>query len=175
MTKPILLEIPLALSQSLIIRRSAIVYGEVNAFSESEALELARELHAIVEAYLNFYSVRPPIRVVRPGTDEEDRDGEAMIEAVMPGDMVFAIILTALDYWPQDGRVAASDSVWLMAGLTDVDPTEELYHRYLRLSDKINNTDIADLFGDDDGGDDDDDDDGGPDRGGGERVRENAQ
>jgi hypothetical protein len=126
----ITLKIPLELTKSLIIRRLAIVYG--NDVDISCARELAEELHAIVGAYLNLHSVRPP-----DGYPEPD-------EEFTKADMLFAILRTALDWWPKEGDATAHESVWIMDQFKRVDG-DELYERYLRLSDRINNTDFANL------------------------------
>jgi hypothetical protein len=124
------LKISVELLESWIIRRLAIVYGE--DVDISPARGLAEELHAIVAAYLSLYLVRAPDRSPEPN------------EEFTKVDMLFAILRTALGWWPADGDVEADESVWIMEQFDRADG-DELYQRYVRVSDKINNTDIASL------------------------------
>jgi hypothetical protein len=72
-TPEIVLTIPIELVQSLIIRRTAIVYGESGAFSEAKAMECAKELAAIIETYRNLRSVSPQKRLMEPIPDDAER------------------------------------------------------------------------------------------------------
>jgi hypothetical protein len=123
----IVLKIPVELTESWIIRRMAIVYGD--DVDISPARGLAEELHAIAAAYENLHSVRPP-------------DDDTLPEDFVKADALFAILRTTFDWWPKDGDATADESVWIMEQFDRVDG-DELYERYLRLSDTINNTDIA--------------------------------
>jgi hypothetical protein len=52
------------------------------------------------------------------------------------------MLRTAVDMWPADKDAAARESMWVTERFMAVDG-DELYDRYLLLSDKINGTDIA--------------------------------
>jgi hypothetical protein len=54
------------------------------------------------------------------------------------------ILRTAIDVWPSDKDAAAVERIWLFERFDAVDG-DELYDCYLRLCDKINRTDLADL------------------------------
>jgi hypothetical protein len=99
--------------------------------SEEAAHEMAAELHSIVADYRQLYALRPPGAV--HGPHEET-------------DVVETILRTAVDVWPCDGDVCGRESVWLYERFSAVDG-DELYERYLRLFDRINGTDFADLAG----------------------------
>jgi hypothetical protein len=97
--------------------------------SAEAANQLAIELHGIVAAYRQLFALRPPC------------DYYAEFEET---DVVETILRTAVDVWPSDEDAAADESMWLFERFSAVDG-DELYERYLRLSDKINGTDLADL------------------------------
>ena len=61
-------------------------------------------------------------------------------------DVIETILRTAVDVWPRDEGAVGSESVWLAERFMAVDG-DELYDRYLRLFDKINGTNFADLAG----------------------------
>ena len=52
------------------------------------------------------------------------------------------LLRTAVNFWPSDDAAAASESIWLMERLTFVGG-HELYLRYMRLSDRINGTNLV--------------------------------
>jgi hypothetical protein len=56
-------------------------------------------------------------------------------------DTLFAILRTAFDWWPKDEDAAADESIWIFTQFRQVDG-EELYDRFLRVCDRINNTDV---------------------------------
>ena len=120
MVTDIELRIPAGLTAAQIQRVNADI-------GDDDAQALAVELHAIIAAYRQLFSVRPP--------DE----AEALSEEA---DMIATIWRTAMDMWPKDNGVSANESVWLMERLTAVGG-DELYERYLRLSDRINKSDVA--------------------------------
>jgi hypothetical protein len=97
--------------------------------SEEAAHEMAAELHSIAADYRQLYALRPPCE--RFGEFEET-------------DVVETILRTAVDVLPRDGDVRAREDVWLYERFLAVDG-DELYDRYLRLVDKINGTNSADL------------------------------
>jgi hypothetical protein len=93
------------------------------------ARQMAVELHAIIAAYKQLFVLRPPCEHY---TEFEETD------------VVETILRTAINVWPSDGDEVAAESIWLFERFDAVDG-DELYERYLRLSDKINGTDWADL------------------------------
>jgi hypothetical protein len=117
------LKIPVELTAMRIQGRASV--------SAATAHQLAIELHAIVAAYRQLFAVRPPGRCF---VDNEETD------------VVETILRTAVDLWPRDGDEVAYESVWLIERFSAVDG-DELYERYLRLFDRINGTDFADLAG----------------------------
>jgi hypothetical protein len=121
----ITITIPLPLTASQIIR------GSPAAISESEALELARELHDLIAEVQVRYVGRP----LREGklSDREAAFGLA--------DLVDAMRRTVLGFWPSDPDAAGNESCWLMEELTDID--DALYDRYLRLHDRTQSTNFA--------------------------------
>jgi hypothetical protein len=130
------LKIPLALTESLIIRRMAVVFGE--SVDTTSALELACELHAIIDGYRRLRSVEPPY----VGSNRYELMDIAAIEEP---DMVLTILNTALGWWPEDEAAAASQSEWIAGQFSQAD-ADDLYERYLRLCDRINGTDLASLL-----------------------------
>jgi hypothetical protein len=125
------LKLSLALLTAMVAR-----CGQVE---EEEARELAAELIAIVDTYRAWCRAHP-----------ERQDTEFTEE-----DVVFTVIRTAVGCWPRaegwkdDERNTkvhdeGDESVWLMCHLTDV--SDELYERYLKLSDKILGEDLASLL-----------------------------
>jgi len=97
--------------------------------SQEAALEMAMELHSIVGGYRQLFALRPP--------------GDCYAENEET-DVVETILRTAVDIWPSDKDSVAAESMWLAERFSAVDG-HELYERYLKLFDKINGTDIADL------------------------------
>ena len=90
---------------------------------------MAIELHGIVTDYRQLFALRPPSD--HYGLSEET-------------DVIETILRTAVDVWPSDEDAVAAESIWLFERFDAVDG-DELYERYLRLSDKINGTDLAEL------------------------------
>jgi hypothetical protein len=115
------LKIPVELTVSRIQRRASI--------SADAAHQMATELHEIAAGYRQLFALRPPC------------DAYAESEET---DVVETILRTAVDVWPLDKDAAASESMWPAERFSAVDG-DELYERYLRLFDKINGTDLADL------------------------------
>jgi hypothetical protein len=99
--------------------------------SEQAAYEIAVELHSVVADYRALFALRPRCGVY--GEFEET-------------DVVATILRTAVNVWPLDADVCGKESVWLFERFSAVDG-DELYERYLRLFDRINGTDFADLAG----------------------------
>jgi hypothetical protein len=98
----ITITIPLALTASQIIRASPA------AISESEALELTRELHDLIAEVQARY-VRGPRR------EGKLSDDQAAYELA---DLVDAVRRTVLDFWPRNQEAVGDESVWLMDELT---------------------------------------------------------
>jgi hypothetical protein len=115
----IMLTIPVGLTAATITR----VNPKIGA---DEANALAVELHSIIAAYRNLFSVRAP------GDGYEHRSQES--------DMVLTIWRTALNWWQQSDSVDTDqedEGVWVMLGFEAVDPTDELYVRWNALCDRI--------------------------------------
>ena len=87
-------------------------------------------MHGIVAAYRQLFAVRPCGCFV----DNEETD------------VIETVLRTAVDVWPLDGDEVAYESVWLFERFSAVDG-DELYERYLRLFDRMNGTDFADVAG----------------------------
>jgi hypothetical protein len=115
------LRIPVELTASRIQRRASI--------SEEAAHQMAIELHRLVADYRQLFALRPPCEAC---TASEETD------------VVETILRTAVDVWPLDEDASAAESMWLAERFSAVDG-DEFYDRYLRLFDKINGTDIAEL------------------------------
>jgi hypothetical protein len=124
----ITITIPLTLTSSQIIRASPA------AISESEALELAHELHDLVAEVQARY-VRHPLR------EGKLSDDEAAFELA---DLVDAVRRTVLGFWPSNEDAVGSESSWLMEELTRID--DALFDRYLRLHDRTQSTNFAELL-----------------------------
>jgi hypothetical protein len=135
------LEIPVRLLTSWIIRRMAIVYG--NNGDLTQARVLADELTEIIDEYLALAAETPPDSPSDALLDNLNYHGHD--EDFVRTDFIFALIRCALDWWPQDDDTTASESVWVMEQFMHVGG-DDLYKRWLRLTDKINNTDIADYL-----------------------------
>jgi hypothetical protein len=120
----ITIAIPIALTASQIIRASPA------AISESEARQLALELHDLIAEVQARYGEGKL-------SDDEAAFGLA--------DLVDAVRRTVLGFWPSDGAAAGSESCWLMEQLTDIGDARNtlLYDRYLRLHDRIQGTDFV--------------------------------
>jgi len=132
----LIIKIPLALTEALIVRRMASVFGEGQ--THGQAGELAHELHVIIDGYRRLRSVEPPYM----GSNRYELMDIAAIEEP---DTVLAILNTALGLWPQDHDASAGQGVWIFHQFDHAD-ADALYERYLRLCDRINGTDEASLF-----------------------------
>jgi hypothetical protein len=117
------LRIPVELTASRIQGRGSI--------TAEAAHQVAIELHDIVTVYRQLFALRPPCNYYA-GYEETD--------------VVETILRTAVDLWPLDGDEIVVESVWLFERFSAVDG-DELYERYLRVFDKINGTNFADLAG----------------------------
>ena len=114
----ITITIPLALTTSQIVRANPA------AISESEARQLALELHDLVAEVQARYA-RHPL------PEGKLSDDEAAFELA---DLVDAVRRTALGFWPYSQDAAGTESCWLMEQLTHIE--DALYDRYLRLHDQ---------------------------------------
>ena len=127
--RDIALTIPFELIKAMICR-----CGQVQ---EMEAYELAIELCDITTAYRALFAVRPECERNYPAADIEESD------------VVFTILRTAVGLWPtaecETAHDGGDESVWLFERFDAVDG-DQLYERYLRLADKINGTDCAEIL-----------------------------
>ena len=145
------LVIPLELTTSQIIRASPV------PISENAARELALELHDLVDEAQARYA-RPAVPVSESELDDLAKldDDERRARAVkrplisddraafVLADLIDAVRRTALGFWPyNNGEAVAQESRWLMEELTRID--DALYARYLRLHDRINATNFAEI------------------------------
>ena len=96
MIKLITLVIPVEMTASQIVRAYAVSKRDP-PMSEAEALELAGELHAIIE------TMRPS---PQPNPSWELADAQD------------AVRRTVLGFWPEDGKATASESCWIMEQLS---------------------------------------------------------
>jgi hypothetical protein len=129
----LIIKIPLALTEALIVRRMASVFGEGQTYSQ--AGELAHELHAIIDGYRRLKSVEPPYM----GSNRYELMDIAAIEEP---DIALAILNTALGLWPEDEGM---QGYWVWERFNDAD-ADDLCECYLRLCDRINGTDEASLL-----------------------------
>jgi hypothetical protein len=127
------IKIPVALIQSWIIRRQAVAFGE-DAVDEAAALELAREVIAIVASFRQLLSVAPPYRP----------HGLPEIEMIEEPDLIDAILRVVRGFLPEDVSQAAQENEWLTGQFSRIH-ADELYMRFLRVCDAVNNTDLASL------------------------------
>jgi hypothetical protein len=136
----ITLKITTELLETLIIRRMAVVYG--NDVDIAPARRLAQEYVAIADAWLALYAVRPPGPKPYPLPDEFVRD-DPLPDEFVRDDFMFTLLTATLGWWPDDDS-ASEHSVWLYVQFDRVDG-DELYLRWLKLSDEINDSDIASI------------------------------
>jgi hypothetical protein len=152
----ITLTFPIEFVQSLVIRRTTIVYGEGGAFGDAEALECAHELAAILGDYRNLLSVSPPKRLMAPLPDDGGLEDwkeapaaeQAVFDKINGPDALFAILRTTLGFNSPDAKQAGDEGYWLWEQIDYVDDYGGLWLRYLRLCDRINGTHDADDWGD---------------------------
>jgi hypothetical protein len=116
MSKPITLIIPIEMTAAQIIR--------ANPALENEALALAEELHAIIDATRERYAARPP---------GHPQDVTIPFELE---DLIDAVRRTVLGFWPAGDMAPGSESMWVMEQLTYRCTTSDLYDRYLRLCER---------------------------------------
>jgi hypothetical protein len=118
--------IPVGLTAAYITR----INPEIGA---DGADRLAAEIHYIIYTYTSLFEARSP-----------DSPGEHASDLV---DATLTIWRTALGMWCADGDDgSAAESCWLMSRLTTVDPTEGLYRRWLRVSDRVCNDNLESLL-----------------------------
>jgi hypothetical protein len=117
------------------------------SLSDSEWRELAHELHAIIAAVRASYIARPPSRteLVARLPNEDTNLPHADLLAFEEADLIESLRRTVVGIWPADDRETANLSVWLMERLTDLG-NDSLYVRYLRLYDRIQSTDFAEVL-----------------------------
>ena len=114
---------------SIPIDITAIQIRRANAsITEETAQILAAELQDIIKSVRELY--RAP-----PNSDGEDEE-IYLVEAVRR---------TAVNIWPADEAATIEESVYVAVRLTDLGG-DQLYLRYLRLSDSVNGTDLAAEF-----------------------------
>ena len=114
--------IPLELTTELIIRSAENI-------DKSDAHALAVELHDIIARVQQFYADRPRILT----------DGRPQFEAAH---LVWTILRCVLNFWPEDESRAAGDAVWIAL----IEPMGDLYDRYLRLCDRIDGSNVAEMI-----------------------------
>ena len=117
------LDIPIELTATFIIRAAENI-------DESSAHALAVELHDIIAKVQQYYADRP--RRVEAGRLRDE-----------PADLVWSVLRTSLNYWPEDKSAAANEFTWIAEHLMDMG---DLYDRYLRVFDRIAGADFAEAM-----------------------------
>ena len=134
----IMLTIPLELTVSQIARANP-------AIGNDEACELAQELHSIIAAVQAAYAARPPDKaklVARlPGAVR--RLPYEVAVAYELGDVLDSVRNTVFGHWPADPIEECELSCCLAGWLDDLEDGDNLYARYLRLSDRVQGTNFA--------------------------------
>jgi hypothetical protein len=124
------------LLEALVFRRLGIVYGDRADLKSAPGL--AEELFRILEGFQNLRSVEPPKRPPI-GVTAEDAAG---IERIELPDMQLAILKTILGWESKDVDANANEGLWLQGQFSMVDGNE-IYERFLKLYDAVNDTDIS--------------------------------
>jgi hypothetical protein len=103
---------------------TAAYIGRTNpAIGVDEANKLAEELHCIIYSYRSLFEARPPNSPGEHASDEVDA--------------ALTIWRTSMGWWMRGEGEEAEESCWLADRFDTMDPTEALYMRWLRLSDRI--------------------------------------
>jgi hypothetical protein len=134
----ITITIPLPLTLAQIARANPTI-------GDDEARELALETHSIIAMVQELYATNPPNKVWlanRLPTEDRCLPYETAI-AFELGDVIDSIRDTIFGHWPTDPNAAGDLSCWIMARLTDLDASDILYVRYLRVHDRVQGTNFA--------------------------------
>jgi hypothetical protein len=137
----ITITIPLELTVSRIARANPTIGND-------EARELAQEVHSIIATVQAAYAAHPPDKArlaARLPTAARCLPYETAI-AYELGDVIDEVRNTIFGFWPTDPSEEAELSCWIAEWLTDLDASDILYVRYLRVYDRIQGTDFASIL-----------------------------
>ena len=98
--------------------------------NEETAQELAGELHDMVGCIQRSCAAR------------SCEESSIAFEEI---DVIETLLRTAVGIWPSDSGAVANESIWMMEMLR-LAGGHELYLRYMRLSDRVNGTDLVTEF-----------------------------
>lgn len=133
--------IPLALTHSQIACANPTI-------SNDEARELAQEMHSIIATVQEFYAAHPPdkarLTARLPGAARCLPYETAV--AYELGEVINEVRNTIFGHWPTDPSEECELSCWLGEWLTEIDASDILYVRYLRLYDRVQGTDFASIL-----------------------------
>ena len=134
----IMITIPLALTLAQFARA-------IRGISDDEARELAQEMHDLIAAVQAAYAAHPPDKaaLTKRLPAEDRRLPYEIAVAFELGDIIDSMRDTIFGHWPDDSSEACGLSCGIMARLADLDDGDNLYCRYLRLSDRVQGTDFA--------------------------------
>jgi hypothetical protein len=147
MTPDITLTIPVELTRSLIIRRSAAVYGEDGAFDDLEAMKLAIRLHNVVAEYAKI-RLAEKRQLVEHDENDPDEPPFPLEEPRGPNALEIADFTMTLYLNTIGGELSPRDGEWIsveLVGLGGKD-NDDLYLEWLRLCDAITGSDCADSY-----------------------------
>jgi hypothetical protein len=139
-TPDLVITIPIELTQSLIIRRSAVVFGEENALGAIEALKLAIELHQVIGEF-----VKLRLADQRRLTECSGYPDEAPFPlGEMRGPNALEVADFTLTAWLNilGGQVSPRDDEWIADELVGLVP-HDLYLRWLEIGDAVTGTNSA--------------------------------
>jgi hypothetical protein len=123
--------VPVALTLAQIARANQDI-------CDDEALKLAQELHALIDAVQTAYIVRPPSPTALAARLPEEHAHLPYEDAIAfdVAEVVDTLRRSVLGFLPPDWNEACSAGEWLMERLTDLGD-DSLYDRYLRLCSRI--------------------------------------
>ena len=137
----ITITIPLELTVSQIARANLTIGND-------EARELALEVHSIIDMVQAAYAAHPPDKATLtarlPGAARCLPYETAV--AYELGDVINSIRNTIFGFWPTDSNEEAELSCWIAKWLTELDASDILYVRYLRVYDRVQGTDFASIL-----------------------------
>jgi hypothetical protein len=142
---PMTISFPLALTAAQIHRASP------EPISEGKGLELAQELHDLIDEVQAVYTKHPPSQA-NPAERLPTADADLPCETAVAfelAELISTVWRTTLGFWPEGSDATASESEWVMDRLTFFAGTD-LYAQYLRLYDQIHLANLLEVAFDDD-------------------------
>ena len=136
----ITITIPLGLTVSQIARANPTI-------GDDEARELAQEVHSIIDMVQAAYAAHLPDKAkltARLPSAARCLPYETAL-AYELGDVIDSIRNTIVGHWPTDHSEEAELSCWIAERLTDLDSSDILYVRYLRVHDRVQGTNFASI------------------------------